>query len=342
MTERQQTIIVAVAAEAPEPHRAAQSGEAPVLVLAGEEVGAGVGEQRFAKTSAGTHAHGLGLAVMTEKGFALSAPEALAGEGLVHQAEQRGAATGQPDKGAPKRQAENEGAGAVDRVDDPAIFGVAPEGAEFFANDAVGRVGLGNSGTDRCFGGTVGRGHRIEDIASFMVNGTACPEMRQYDRAGLVGQGLGRGQKGLKFKLFGIGHGERLEAVLPWESRLRGLGGRRRTGRGQISRDRYASVFRKCPGNVTGTLLFVRRNDILLQRGMALQAIPLPSLGVSSLDLGRSINRAALFLFAVGYSAAARGMASPEMPATSARTMASRSPQRRSNPADLSKLVSSI
>ena len=44
-----------------------------------------------------------------------------------------------------------------------------------------------------------------------------------------------------------------------------------------------------------GTLLFVRRNDILLQRGMALQAIPLPSLGVSSLDLGRSFNRTAHF-----------------------------------------------
>ena len=111
---------------------------------------------------------------------------------------------------------------------------------------------------------------------------------------------------------------------------------------GRRPRDRYASVFRKCLGNVTGTLLFVRRNDILLQRGMALQAIPLPSLGVSSLDLGRSFNRAALFLFADGYSAAARGTASPEMAAASTRTMASRSPSRRSKPADFSKLVSSI
>ena len=53
-------------------------------------------------------------------------------------------------------------------------------------------------------------------------------------------------------------------------------------------RDRYASVFRKCRLRVIATLLFVRRNDILLQRGMALQVVPLPSLGVSSLDLGRS------------------------------------------------------
>ena len=43
------------------------------------------------------------------------------------------------------------------------------------------------------------------------------------------------------------------------------------------------------------TLIFVRCNDILLQCGMALQAIPLPSLGVSSLDLGRSFNRTAPF-----------------------------------------------
>ena len=72
----------------------------------------------------------------------------------------------------------------------------------------------------------------------------------------------------------------------------------------------------------------MRRNDILLQRGMALQAVPLPSLGVSSLDLGRSFNRAALFLCSgcqVSYSAAARGMASPMTPAMRARTMASRS-----------------
>ena len=54
-------------------------------------------------------------------------------------------------------------------------------------------------------------------------------------------------------------------------------------------------MFGKGRLGVIATLLFVRRNDILLQRGMALQAIPLPSLGVSSLDLGRSFNRTALF-----------------------------------------------
>ena len=95
--------------------------------LAGEEVRAGGGKQRVAKLRAEPRAHRLGRAAMTEEGFALAAPETLAGEGLVHQAEQRYAVTGQPDQRAPKRQAEDEGAGAVDRIDDPAILGVAAQ-----------------------------------------------------------------------------------------------------------------------------------------------------------------------------------------------------------------------
>jgi hypothetical protein len=67
------------------------------------------------------------------------------------------------------------------------------------------------------------------------------------------------------------------------------------TGGALLNRDSYAPLSRKCRPSGIATLLFVRRNDILLQRGMALQAMPLPSLGVSSLDLGRSFNRTALF-----------------------------------------------
>ena len=72
------------------------------------------------------------------------------------------------------------------------------------------------------------------------------------------------------------------------------------TGTALLDRDSYAPLSRKCRPTVIATLLFVRRNDILLQRGMALQVIPLPSLGVSSLDLGRSFNRTALFLSFLG------------------------------------------
>jgi hypothetical protein len=39
--------------------------------------------------------------------------------------------------------------------------------------------------------------------------------MRQNDRTSRVGEGVGRAQKGLEFRLFGGRHGERLGAVLP-------------------------------------------------------------------------------------------------------------------------------
>src|SRR5262245_38912346 len=85
---------------------------------------------------------------------------------------------------------------------------------------------------------------------------------------------------------------QRVGAILPCESRISGLlGGPRRE---------TVAKAHHCLGNAAQNLIrtlnFVRRNDILLQCGMALQAVPLPSLGVSSLDLGRSFMRTALFL----------------------------------------------
>ena len=77
------------------------------------------------------------------------------------------------------------------------------------------RVSLGKACADGGFGVAVGLGDRIEEIASFMVNGAICPEMRQNDRSGLVSQSVCSGEKSLEFKLFGIGHGNSLKAVLP-------------------------------------------------------------------------------------------------------------------------------
>ena len=87
--------------------------------------------------------------------------------------------------------------------------------AELLAEDAVRRVGLGRPSADGGLGIPVGRGDRIEKVASFMVNGATCAEMRQNDRSGLVSQSVCSGEKGLEFRLFGIGHGNSLEAVLP-------------------------------------------------------------------------------------------------------------------------------
>src|SRR4029077_4059758 len=88
MAHRQQAVIVAIAAEAPETHGAAQGAEPNMLILAGEVVRAGGGKQRLTKLGAGTRVHGLGRAVMTEEGLGLAAPETFASERLVHQAQQ--------------------------------------------------------------------------------------------------------------------------------------------------------------------------------------------------------------------------------------------------------------
>ena len=79
----------------------------------------------------------------------------------------------------------------------------------------MGRVGGGEGIPDGALGLPVGCRDRIEQIASFMVNFLICPEMRQYDRTGPVSKLVSGGEEGLEFKRIGIGHGDRLEAVLP-------------------------------------------------------------------------------------------------------------------------------
>jgi hypothetical protein len=57
------------------------------------------------------------------------------------------------------------------------------------------RVGGAERIPDRGLGGKVGGSDRIEQGAAFVFNREACPEMRQYDRTGLVGEGVGGGEK---------------------------------------------------------------------------------------------------------------------------------------------------
>jgi len=72
--------------------------------------------------------------------------------------------------------------------------------------------------------------------------------------------------------------------------------------------------------------------------------MPLPSLGVSSLDLGRSdpFERPLFLPKDLAYSAAARGMAMPGKDAMIARAIPSKSRLIRSKPDDFSKVVSFI
>ena len=70
-------------------------------------------------------------------------------------------------------------------------IGARPGRSELLPDDAMGRVGGGKRRPDGGLGGKVGGGDRIEQGAAFVVNRQRCPEMRQYDRTGMVGEGMG-------------------------------------------------------------------------------------------------------------------------------------------------------
>ncbi len=93
----------------------------------------------------------------------------LARERLVHQPIDRFAVPGQRYQRPPHRQATDKGLGAVDRVEDPDVFGVRMLGGEFFADDAVSREGLLDERAHHRFGGPVGGCHRIEAAAMGLV-----------------------------------------------------------------------------------------------------------------------------------------------------------------------------
>ena len=116
-----------------------------------------------------------------------------------------------PQSGSPRIKARVPSIGSMNQQYSASVRGRA----ELLSEDPVRRVGLGKAAADGGFGVPVGLGDRIEKVASFMVNGATCAEMRQNDRSGLVSQSVCSGEKGLEFRLFGIGHGNSLKAVLP-------------------------------------------------------------------------------------------------------------------------------
>ena len=141
------------------------------------------------------------------KRLTLAAKEALANEWLIHETKQGLAASLEPDQSSPERLADDKGARAVDRIDDPTIIGISAQRAVLLTDDAVRGIDLGERFPDRHFGGAVGGRNRIEEIASFMVNDEACPEMRQNNRAGPVGEGMRGGQKDIERRSIGTRHG---------------------------------------------------------------------------------------------------------------------------------------
>jgi len=170
MARGEHAIGVAVAAIAGEADRAFDA-LVGILLPACEEVRARRHQRRLGKIGhlAGVQrARAVGSFIARH---AAVAGEALAGEGLVHHAVDRYALAGQPDQRAPDRDAGDEGAGAVDRVEHPDIVGVGVLGAEFLAEDAVGREGALDQVAHHVLAGAIALGHGVEDAAARLVLG---------------------------------------------------------------------------------------------------------------------------------------------------------------------------
>jgi hypothetical protein len=123
-------------------------------------------------------------------------PETLVGEWLAHHSHCRAPVEQQANQRPPDGNSAQEGAGAIDRVEDP-LNGAAAGGAEFFAHDGVFRESRGDQVAYRPFRLAVGIGDGIE-AESFLglcadVQVALCAESRQGLPVGRVGERVKEG-----------------------------------------------------------------------------------------------------------------------------------------------------
>ena len=101
----------------------------------------------------------------------------------------------QPDQRAPGREAENEGAGAVDRVENPAIRTVPRDVVEFLALYAVLRIFAANHAAHDLLGGAIRFGDRVESLLRLVADSAGSSEMWENHRSRVVGQLMGEDHK---------------------------------------------------------------------------------------------------------------------------------------------------
>jgi len=98
----------------------------------------------------------------------------------MHGAEHRPAVVLQPDQRPPYRQAGDEGAGTVDRIEHPDVLRIGPLPAVFLAEDAVLRITFGEQLPHRRLRRPIGDGDRIEGaFAELVLDIEALAEPRQ-------------------------------------------------------------------------------------------------------------------------------------------------------------------
>ena len=111
---------------------------------------------------------------------------------LINHAEQGLPFVAQADECDVKRNAREEGFGAINRIEHPAELSVDVLRPKFFAQDAVRRIGFLNRRTHLAFGFLIGDGHGCAVGLDFDV-GIDARMGRDQDSAGEVGEGFGEG-----------------------------------------------------------------------------------------------------------------------------------------------------
>src|SRR5690606_28975468 len=120
-----------------------------------------------------------------------AAPDALAGERLVHQAEHGRFAVEEADKRTPERAAHDEGLGAVNGIDHPAKLAraVALAPAVLLTDDGMRGVMPLEITADDALGALVGGGDGIEPVcAALVLDGDRPAEVPEDELSGEIGK----------------------------------------------------------------------------------------------------------------------------------------------------------
>ncbi|MCY1288451.1 hypothetical protein D9M70_374930 [compost metagenome] len=154
-------------------------------------LGAGDHQGGFGQLAAGP---GLDRPAIERGGFAI-ADEALAGEGLVHQAQRRAAAVVERDQGAPQRNAADEGARAIHRVQHPGPGLLALDILLLLAEHAVAGEALADQRPHGALGALVRQGHGVEAFRLLVLHLQRQAEVSQGDPGCRIGQFFGELKK---------------------------------------------------------------------------------------------------------------------------------------------------
>jgi hypothetical protein len=155
--ERDEAIGVAVAAPGDTARGAAHAVEAR-RVFGREDFEGGAGQFGLGEAGAGPAAGRAAEGAGEARRLAGHAQPALAGGGLVKEAQHRHAPVQQADQRAEDGPAGEEGTSAIDRIEHPEPFGLAALGAVFLSHDAVVGEALAEETAQGALGGAVGLG----------------------------------------------------------------------------------------------------------------------------------------------------------------------------------------